>query len=219
MNKAPAFQFYAADFIVGTAAMTAEDVGVYMRLLCYQWEHESLPDDERALSQLAGTRKKISSFVLSKFTKGDDGKLRNARLESERKKQADFRESRKTNARKRWDGSTSKNDARASEVHSDSTCKTDALLSPSSSSDIKRERESARPLDLAEAQEFGKSQPGWTEQVIQDWFLYRDSQGWVKNSGVPIANWRSDLTQWVHKDARDPAKKQQAKPTTSKYSW
>jgi len=33
MNKAPAFQFYASDFLVDTAEMTNQEVGAYIRLL------------------------------------------------------------------------------------------------------------------------------------------------------------------------------------------
>jgi uncharacterized protein YdaU (DUF1376 family) len=36
MNKPPAFQFYADDFLGGTIDLTTEEVGAYIRLLCFQ---------------------------------------------------------------------------------------------------------------------------------------------------------------------------------------
>jgi len=40
MSKDPAFLLYSGDFLNGTADMEPEEVGVYIRLLCYQ---HSLP--------------------------------------------------------------------------------------------------------------------------------------------------------------------------------
>ena len=46
--KAPAFQFYAADFLVGTSDMTNEEVGIYIRLLCHQWAKGFVLKDKAA---------------------------------------------------------------------------------------------------------------------------------------------------------------------------
>ena len=54
MNKSPAFQFYPQDFLVGTAMLSAEETGAYIRLLCYSWENDGLPNDEQLLARLAG---------------------------------------------------------------------------------------------------------------------------------------------------------------------
>lgn len=93
--KPPAFPLYAQDALVGTALMSCEEFGAYMRLLLYQWAHGSLPDDPKALKMLAGA--KVSAIVLEKFTKGEDGKLRNDRMEMERQKQSEFREKQREN--------------------------------------------------------------------------------------------------------------------------
>jgi len=36
MSKPPAFQFYASDFLVDTIDLSNEELGAYVRLLCYQ---------------------------------------------------------------------------------------------------------------------------------------------------------------------------------------
>jgi len=90
MPAPPAFQFYADDFLAGTYDMSQEDVGAYIRLLCVQWNRGSIPVQPERLSRLAGGV--VSQDVLSKFETGEDGQLRNNRLENERAKQLHFRE-------------------------------------------------------------------------------------------------------------------------------
>lgn len=101
--KPPAFQFYAADFLVGTADLEPAEVGAYIRLLCHQWHRGFVPKDKAA--RLAGIEP--TPAVLTKFV-DLNGELRNERLESERKKQADFRAQQsqrgKAGAESRWNG-------------------------------------------------------------------------------------------------------------------
>jgi uncharacterized protein YdaU (DUF1376 family) len=89
-RKAPAFQFYADDFLAGTLDMSQEDVGSYIRLLCHQWSRGSIPVETEKQQRLAGGS--ISVDVLLKFPVGDDGLRRNPRLEEERAKQMQFRQ-------------------------------------------------------------------------------------------------------------------------------
>lgn len=106
MRKPPAFQFYADDFLAGTASMTAEEVGGYIRLLCYQWSNGSIPTDTNRSARIAGMAESSLSHVLAKFKIMADGKLCNERLEFERQKQNAFRmeraESGKKGAISRW---------------------------------------------------------------------------------------------------------------------
>lgn len=98
-NKSPAFQFYAENFLNGTAEMSAEEVGAYIRLLCHQWHLGSLPDDDKKLMRLTGGKKAAIELVKKKFVKGDDGNLRNARLEVSRQQQQEYRERQNRNGR------------------------------------------------------------------------------------------------------------------------
>lgn len=80
MKTSQSFPFYASDFIIGTMLMTAEEVGAYMRMLCFQWEQGAVPDDESKLSRITGVPFKRLENVLSKFQTSECG-LRNAKME------------------------------------------------------------------------------------------------------------------------------------------
>lgn len=108
IRKAPAFQFYADDFLAGTADMAAEEVGGYIRLLCHQWSKGGIPSDEERSARIAGLIGSPSiRYVLAKFTLCDGDTLKNVRLEQIRQEQADYKSkqasSGKTGAQKRWD--------------------------------------------------------------------------------------------------------------------
>lgn len=80
------------------------------------------------------------------------------------------------------------------------------------------EATTARPQSLDEALAFGTTQPGWRAEVITKWFHSREGQGWVRGNGIPITNWRSDLTIWVMDEARK-LPTTTAPKTPSKFSW
>jgi len=91
--KPPAFQFYVDDFLGGTLHFSDAEKGLYITLLCAQWSAGSLPDDDDELATFSNGNTPLKR-VKSKFQKGEDGRLRNQRLEIERQKQIAFRESR-----------------------------------------------------------------------------------------------------------------------------
>jgi uncharacterized protein YdaU (DUF1376 family) len=133
MSKPPAFQFYAADFMIGIMGMTDDEIGVYIKMLCTQWLHGSLPNCKKTIKKMINSRKVPSEMVLRKFVICDDGFLRNERMETVREKQKSFADTRKNNANKRWDKEKNEN-ALAMHVHDRSICKNDALHSSSSTS-------------------------------------------------------------------------------------
>lgn len=88
----PAFQFYPADFTSDSKveAMSTEEVGAYMLLLCKAWREEppgSLPDDDRTLARwtrLTPDRwAEIRSSVLAPFTLGTDSRWHQKRMRLE----------------------------------------------------------------------------------------------------------------------------------------
>jgi len=85
MKTSQSFVFYPTDFLLGTALFSASEVGAYIRLLCYQWQEGSLPNDENLLTRLACSSLSDVQAIISKFQQGTDGKLRNRRLEEVRK--------------------------------------------------------------------------------------------------------------------------------------
>jgi uncharacterized protein YdaU (DUF1376 family) len=111
MSKAPAFQLYSNDFLVDTLDWSIEEIGIYTRLLFYQWANGSIPDDPKRMARIAGcgTNKFIgnSKKVLMKFVKNSEGFLQNLRLEETRKEQIENHikavESGTYGANKRWE--------------------------------------------------------------------------------------------------------------------
>jgi uncharacterized protein YdaU (DUF1376 family) len=91
MNKPPAFQFYADDFIGGTITMTHEERGLYILLLCLQWTQGAITKDDAARVGSTVVEPSLNR-VLTKFPDVGNGMLQNKRLESEREKQIAFRE-------------------------------------------------------------------------------------------------------------------------------
>ena len=98
MSKAPAFQFYANDFMDATRFWEANAVGLYVRCLCIQWTHGSIPSDLKALSRGLGcdlSELQTCWPILSeKFAPGENGGLVNAKLEAVRARQNEISRSR-----------------------------------------------------------------------------------------------------------------------------
>lgn len=94
-QKPPAFQFYPKDFITGTATMSLQEVGAYMRLLCYAWDAGSVPIDPNDRARICGCSKaqerELWKRVGKKFYQAHDAFF-NERLEDERQKQAAYRQ-------------------------------------------------------------------------------------------------------------------------------
>lgn len=97
-TKSPAFQFYPRDFLSSAKvdAMPMTERGVYITLLARCWLDNGLPTDMKTLATMA--RMKESAFErmwsnsqLGKCFHERGGKLHNERLDSERKKQVDFK--------------------------------------------------------------------------------------------------------------------------------
>jgi len=98
MKDGPAFQLYAADFYMDTVGWSVAQVGIYFRLLMYEWVNESLPNDIKRLARIAGIdvgnfKKCYLQDISNKFTANGGGELVNLRLEETRGKQRKYRES------------------------------------------------------------------------------------------------------------------------------
>lgn len=95
-RKAPAFQFYADDFIAGTVDLSPAAVGVYMRFLCYQWSKGALPNERRILRRISGCTDaefdEVWGEISHKFTEAEGG-FQNKRMEKVREIQATRAES------------------------------------------------------------------------------------------------------------------------------
>lgn len=94
MSKAPAFQFYANDFMDATRLWDANAVGLYIRCLCIQWTQGSIPDDLKLLARAIhcdlAEIQACWPTLKKKFDAADDGTLKNSRLEEVRGRQKEI---------------------------------------------------------------------------------------------------------------------------------
>lgn len=112
--KAPAFQFYPADFLADehVALMSNQEIGCYIKLLCYCWREGSIPNDTDKLAKLCGENGGVMAqlwlAISSCFSQlpDDHTRLTNPRLSEERIKQENHKlersESGKKGAISRW---------------------------------------------------------------------------------------------------------------------
>ena len=184
MSKAPAFQFYAADFLVGTSSMTCAEVGIYIRLLCHQWDRGGLPNDPEALAKLAmihsdGLDSTAIAPLMAKFQQCEDGLLRNERLAETRANLdayfAKKREAGRKGAKNRWQ-------THSSAIADPSVCQWQNDGSSSSN------KEYIQPtLDEWKAE---AARVGLSEGEAETSWNNLEAVGWVSKHGQPIRSWR-----------------------------
>ncbi len=96
--SSPAFLLYTRDFLEGTEDLNYEETGMYIRLLCHQWERGFIPADKGRLSRLLrvplATLNDPWEMISEKFIE-KDGKLYNPRLEKERNSRNQYIEGQK----------------------------------------------------------------------------------------------------------------------------
>jgi uncharacterized protein YdaU (DUF1376 family) len=100
MKTSQSFPFYSSDFIMGTMLMTTEEVGAYIRLLCWQWEQGSVPADPAKITRITGIKYSRIGTVLQKFDQDSEGNWKNFRLEEVRTDRENFMEVQRRNGKK-----------------------------------------------------------------------------------------------------------------------
>lgn len=190
MRNPPAFQFYADDFLAGTFLMSDAEVGKFMRALCIQWTTGGISDEARHKLGI-GSAESGMCQVAAKFSRGEDGLWKNARLEAERAKQTAFRalQSQKAQARHKL-GTSSAQDSYMPEACSPSP-------SPSPN---KRERESSNPVELPKGFPPNEIEAanhagfvGCTEDFAKQVWNEAAARGGYDCFGKPVVNFRAYL--------------------------
>ena len=96
--KAPAFQFYAQDFLTGVMYLTNEEVGIYIKMLSKQWTDGKIP--KKRLGLFVGYDwVNLSEEIKEKFEDKGDYVI-NTRLEVEREKKSNFLKRQSKNGKK-----------------------------------------------------------------------------------------------------------------------
>ena len=163
MGKAPAFPLYASDFDMDTATWENYEIGIYFRLLLYEWVNGGIPNDLESIARivrepiakpnnkrfsekfkrnLCEFEEKLKRNVREKFTENGKGLLVNSRMENIRQEKAYYIESQREkgikSARKRWKGHIT----RVTTTVKKRLQPEDNLSSSSSSSSSKKNKES-----------------------------------------------------------------------------
>lgn len=144
--KAPAFQFYAADYLadMDVQMMTLEEEGMYIRLLCYCWREGSLPnDDEQLLRLVKGGSTTALTNVKRRFEIGsnDGSRLVSKRLDAERERQRIW-------AEKSREGGVKSGEIRRRASPKGGSSLVGEWLKPSSSSSSSKEQQPPTPLSV-----------------------------------------------------------------------
>lgn len=117
-TKAPAFQFYAQDFLTGTLDMTMEEKGIYITLLSIQWSKGEIPKERLGLL-IHREWDGVPDLVKKKFTDLGDT-VRNERLYLAKIKMDEFREKQRVNGlkggRPKTQNKTNKNPNKSSSI-------------------------------------------------------------------------------------------------------
>ena len=105
MAKAsPSFQFYPADWLVGTASLSHSSKATYLLLLCFEWTTVDVHFDPRKLARMIGiSEQEFDSDwaeLKEKFVIDGDNCLRNERLETIRAEALALSEARREAGRK-----------------------------------------------------------------------------------------------------------------------
>ncbi len=213
--KTPAFQFYPDDFIGGTSAMTPAEVGAYILLLCHQWTSGGLPNDERRLFALARTNNEpiteaaVRYVVAEKFVVGEDGKLRNPRMERVRTVNEAWRKKSalggKSSGSKRsgdseWGKSMGQQRTNNEPLNEPTTNSPSPSPSPSTSL-----TESAPPPPLDGTLKPKKEKKPKIELTDLEWMT--DLKSKPENQGINIDAEYSRACEWCRKNGRSPSRR------------
>jgi uncharacterized protein YdaU (DUF1376 family) len=194
-RKAPAFQFYADDFLAGTITMTNEERGAYIALLCIQWSKEALTENDFQ-RVCAGMPPHSQRICQSKFQIDAEGNYKNQRLETEREKQVQYRKKQTDNANKRWLGNAT---AYATALPADmpNACSPSPSPSPSNKEESIAPKSQRSRFVVPSVQEVETAcvEIGLPASEAGRFIDHYESKGW-KVSGSPMKSWIASLRNW-----------------------
>jgi hypothetical protein len=172
MAKDPAFLFYSSDFLIGTAFFSNDQIGKYIKLLCYQHQLGHL-SEEQVLEICKGK----DDLILAKFKKDNDGLYFNERLDAESEKRKSFCESRRM--------------ARMSGIEEKKPGKKDPK---------KRAAKPGFTPPTVEMVQAYKKERGNTTVNCQRFIDFYTANGWKQGRGKPIVDWKSAFRLWENRE-------------------
>jgi hypothetical protein len=220
-QKDPAFLFYSQDFYVGTAFLTHEQTGKYIRLICAQHQHGRL--SEAMVLQICGD---LDLAVLSKFERDENSMYYNIRLETEIQKRKKFSESRRNNIKKRWDTSEKQVNyiSNTNEIHMNNTINTledtsvihmeneniyiessNNISNNSEKENTKRKRKEFVAPSKDEMMDYA-AEKGFDRSVGAQAWEYYSVADWKDAKGDQVLNWKQKMIASWFKNAQKGGK-------------
>lgn len=200
MNKAPAFQFYPADYLADMRVrmLSWASRGLYMDLLCYCWREGWIPSDESAIAQLCNCHDlAIIEPCLSLFDSHpeDEKKLIHKRLDSERKKQLVHSNERSTTGKKGAEARWGKGKrAHGSAIKQPLAKNGSSSSSSPSTSVVTILKNSKGKCTMDEAESFAV-EIGLPKSDGEATFHKWEGSGWV-NGKNPVRDWKATMRSW-----------------------
>lgn len=197
MAKDPAFLFYPADFMIGTALFTKSQRSDYISLLCYQHQLGHLSEQE--IIDICGGR---DEKIFAKFIKDSEGKYYNTRLEEEKEKRQSFCQSRRINASaKHTQEHTHKRMENENEdvIKDKDTKKTTVFKAPT----------------LEEVKAYCVERKNGIN--AQEFIDHYSANGWVRGK-TKIKDWRACVRTWEH-NKKGPKAGSEAATVAQSDSW
>jgi uncharacterized protein YdaU (DUF1376 family) len=181
MSKDPAFLFYTSDFLTGTAFLTNEQIGKYIRLLCHQHQNGHLK--EKDMLKICLT---YDEDVFEKFEKDSNGLFFNVRLDEEIDKRKAYSESRRNNRKKK--------EVKEEDMSIISKTYVEHMENENENEIVNKRKRKVfvKPTIEDIKKEFPTFNP-------QSFFNYYESNGWMVGKNK-MANWNAAVNNWMAKD-------------------
>ena len=200
-GRAPAFQFYADDFLAGTMTMTNEERGAYISLLCLQWSKGFVTELDIQRICL-GMPTHSHGICQSKFQADPESRYRNLRLEVERSKQKERSQKQTDIANLRWN-----KDAKAMPTHYQEDAEAYAksvpeVCSPSPSPSpiikIQADKPPSTRFQKPTLEQLNTKAAliGLSTTEVDKFWNYYESNGW-KVGKNPMKSWSAALQNWL----------------------
>lgn len=186
MAKDPAVLFYYSDFLTGTAFMTDEEVGQYIRLLCHQADKGRLTK-KQVLSVCKANA--IPESIQEKLVVDENGLYYQRRMEEEKIKRSNYVESRRKSAL----SSKSIRKAYAERMEDENEDENINVIK-------KEERVISSVDEITIDQVIGYFDScGFGKEDAQNFFSYYSAQNWETKAGVSIKeNWQNKVIGWMN---------------------
>lgn len=219
-RKSPAFSFYPDSWVLGTMAMTFEEQGVYLRMLCFQWANG--PSDANAYANACGLayQTHVERILFGKFVRIGNAWC-NERLEQERLKQVSRSEKAKTSAKQRWEQQSGADESCERNANAYANALPNDMLSVSvsvsDSKSNKKERTLSRfvPPSLEEVKAYA-AEAKLTNIDADSFHDHYTANGWRQGGGKPIKDWKAACRLWNRRQHEFGKPKQEPQVSTYK---